>query len=486
MTILPRRPVPLLLLALAMLAALAWPAVAPAQGSPASLRLVSTGGQMTLQRFAGSVPLDLGVWVAATGGDFQLEVARPDYDAPAAIDQVDAGSGSVVRDLPDDTLDEWFGLSRFVRVIVRKPNGAGITHGYFTFCPNGWDRQRVDDSGPELSRYPTFCGASSPFTRGMVWGIDSGWATNALGSADFGVPSLRLRAGRYVFVVRIARRYQELLEIPAADAQVMLDVRVKNVRRRGVFKAARAAEQSSRAPVQDVGVPDVTAPDPATLPDLVALPTWSMGTFHRRGRDFLGFAASPWNAGPAPLVVEGFRRPGESVMDAYQYFRDADGNVVGRAQVGEMMFHSHPAHNHWHFLQFAAFTMHDAADLEVVRSRKQAFCLAPTDPIDLTVERASWVPWEGIGTSCGSAGALWVREVLQAGWADTYYQGVPGQAFNITGLPNGWYYVKLELNPLRTLHEVTTANNTESRLVRLSGRPGARRVLVTPWHGIEF
>ena len=47
---------------------------------------------------------------------------------------------------------------------------------------------------------------------------------------------------------------------------------------------------------------------------------------------------------PAPLVVEGFRRPGEELMDAYQYSPRRDGLVVGRAPVGDMRYHPHPAH----------------------------------------------------------------------------------------------------------------------------------------------
>ena len=120
-----------------------------------------------------------------------------------------------------------------------------------------------------------------------------------------------------------------------------------------------------------------------------------------------------------------------------------------------------------------------------MRSRRQAFCLAPTDAIDLIVERADWMPWDDVSTMCGTRGALWVREVLHTGWSDTYYQGIPGQAFGITGLPNGWYYARMELNPLGNLHEVTTENNVESRLVYLGGRAGHRWVLSSPWHGIR-
>jgi hypothetical protein len=467
---------------LAALAVLIWPARGSAQVSPPSLRLVAPGGPVTLERFRGEVALDVGVWVAATDGDFELRAVRPDYDSPAELDQVDADTGAVLRDLPDEALDGWLGLSRFVSVIVRNPDGKWLKQTWFTWCPNGWDRQRVDDSGPELSRYPTFC-FPSPFTRGMVWGVDAGWATSALGGGDFGAPSMRLgRAGKFIFEVRIARSFAQLLDVPAEDARVLLNVTVRNVRQPPCCEgriAQRAAE-----PARTRDVPNVEDPEPDTVPDLVALPLWAMNTFRQRNRDHLGFAATPWNAGPAPLVVEGFRRPGASVMDAYQYFRDADGDVVGRSQVGTMAFHSHPEHNHWHFLQFAAFTLHNADDLEVVRSRKQAYCLAPTDAIDLTLERASFSPWEGLTTNCGSQGALWVREVLQTGWADTYFQGIPGQSFNITSLPNGWYYARLEVNPLGALHEVTTANNVESRLIHLGGRPGRRTVLMAPWHSI--
>ncbi len=473
-------------LALVAATTLAWPAGASAQ-TPPSLKLAGPGGTVKLPRFGGGfVPLDLSAWVAATGGDFELRVARPDYDSPIGIDQVDPDTGAVLRDLPEDVLDGWFGLGGFIQVTVRNSSGVWAAGGLFNFCPNSWERQRVDDSGPDLPRYPTSCGAFSPFSKGMVWGIDSGWATHAFGS-EFEAPMVRLRReGTFTITVRIARRYIDLLAIPEADAQLVFTATVKN--RRGGFGEGMRRPAARPAPAQRAltAAPDIADPDPATLPDLIALPPWSMNTMSNRGRDYLEFASTPWNGGPAPLVVEGFRRPGEEVMDAYQYFRDADGNVVGRSLVGDMRFHPHPAHNHWHFLQFASFTLHDALDMEVVRSRKQAFCLAPTDPIDITVDRADWSPFDsGLSTSCGSRSALWVREVLQAGWGDTYFQSVPGQSWDITNLPNGWYYARIEVNPLGTLFETDTTNNVESRLIHLGGRPRARTVIVTPWHGIE-
>ena len=482
-----RRRSSILLLGIAFFAVWAWPPPAHAAPSSPSLRLFTPGGPVKLHREHRRVSLiDLPAWVAATGGDFELRVSRPDYDSPLGIAQTDADTGDVVRALPADTLDDWNGLSEFFEVTVIDSANTPIRQRSFTFCPNVWERQRIDDSGPVLPAYPTFCADGlSFFTKGMVWGLDSGWASPAFSWGLSGAPRMRLPTGKYTFVVRIADRYADLLDIPAEGTEVVVHATVVDAR--GGGSDARAASRRTSRPRPAAAVPDVSDPDPSTVPDLVALPLWSFTTFDRRGRDYLGFAATPWNAGPAPMVVEGFRRSGEAVMDAYQYFRDADGNVVGRAPVGELDWDARRAHRHWHFAQFASFTLLDAAQGEVVRSRKQGFCLAPTNAIDLTVERAVWNPWDnGVGTSCGSESALWVREVLQTGWADTYFQGIPGQSVNITNVPNGWYYARLEVNPLGALYETTTANNVESRLIHLGGRPGHRTVLATPWHGLDY
>ncbi|MGH2734036.1 MAG: hypothetical protein ACRDKZ_00535, partial [Actinomycetota bacterium] len=74
------------------------------------------------------------------------------------------------------------------------------------------------------------------------------------------------------------------------------------------------------------------------------------------------------------------------------------------------------------------------------------------------------------------------------------YQGLPGQSFDITDLPNGTYYIQVEANPAiqtegggsaRQLYEQDTTNNTEVRQVILKGRPGNRRVSVPAWNGID-
>lgn len=460
-----------------------------ARETPApSLRLLASKPRVTLDRHGKRVPLwGLGVWATPTSGAFRLNVTRPSYESPPIVAQVEDEGGEMLRAFPEDAADGWLGLRRFIRVTFHDREGRVVANRAFTICPNSGDRQRLDDSGPDTSTYPDWCGSAYfPFLKGMVWGMDAGWATRVLSGSEFeddmGSPSLRVPEGRYRVTVRITRRYVRLLEIPDEHARVVLNVRVRNARRDSDDKKIVAEEEPATF-FQDV--PTVTDPDPNTLPDLAALPLWEMHVDHRKRGDFLSFAASPWNAGPAPLVVEGFRRSGQDVMDAFQYFYDDAGNVVGKAPAGTLEYHRGRGHNHWHFTHLVTFSILDADKKRVVRSRKQSFCIVPTDAVDLTVPGAVAQPWSHrFSSRCGQGESLWVRTALPAGWADTYFQWVAGQSFKITDLPNGRYYVRLHVNPRGLLYDANPDNDIVDRLIRLGGRPGNRRLTVAPWRGI--
>jgi len=151
-----------------------------------------------------------------------------------------------------------------------------------------------------------------------------------------------------------------------------------------------------------------------------------------------------------------------------------------------MGFDSLPGHNHWHFEQFAAYKLLGPGGKLVLRSQKTGFCIAPTDPVDLLLPNAVWQPsFVGFAGQCGSTTALWVRETMPVGWGDTYIQSIAGQAFDITKLPNGTYYVQVTANPGRHLHETTTANDVTVRKVIISGTRGHRHVKVPAWNGID-
>ncbi|MFJ8001067.1 lysyl oxidase family protein [Streptomyces sp. NPDC096310] len=243
-----------------------------------------------------------------------------------------------------------------------------------------------------------------------------------------------------------------------------------------------ALKAAAQRPTGRASVPDVPKPD------LRALPAWDIAITDGEdgdipGKDYLAFSANVWNAGPAPLVVDGFRTPGKDLMDAYQYFYDADGKQVGYSPSGTMEWDARVGHEHWHFTDFASYRLLGADQKEVVRSGKEAFCLANTDAIDYTVKNANWAPNNtDLSTACGEQSSISVREVLDVGSGDTYTQYRPGQSFEITDLPNGTYYIEVLANPENRLHETDLSNNVALRKVVLSGEPGARTVTVPPHH----
>jgi hypothetical protein len=221
------------------------------------------------------------------------------------------------------------------------------------------------------------------------------------------------------------------------------------------------------------------------LPDLAALPAWGIqSAVDEHGHDQLQFSATVWNSGPAPLVVDGFRGRGQDLMDAYQnFYRGAQ--RVGYRKVGSFEYDARPGHEHWHFRDFAAYTLVSTAGPRTVRSDKESFCLAPTDAEDLTVPGALWRPMVTGFSSCGTRSSLSLREAMPVGWGDTYVQTLPGQSFDITGVPNGSYVIKVRANPYGRLLERSRRNNVSLRRVTLGGTPGHRTAAAAAYRGIN-
>ncbi|MFE7137185.1 lysyl oxidase family protein [Streptomyces sp. NPDC057644] len=247
-------------------------------------------------------------------------------------------------------------------------------------------------------------------------------------------------------------------------------------------RQAPGARPNAKRPTGKATVPDVPKPDLRSLPAYGI--TVSDGYEEVPGKDYLAFSANVWNAGPAKLVVDGFRSPGKKLMDAYQYFYDAKGKQVGYTPTGTMEWDPRPGHEHWHFTDFASYRLLKADKKESVRSGKEAFCLANTDAVDYTVKNANWHPDNtDLSTACGQENSISVREVLDVGSGDTYTQDLPGQSFDITNLPNGTYYIQVLANPENRLKETNHKNNSALRKVVLGGKKGARTVKV-PAHDL--
>jgi len=480
----------------------------PAGAGPAAgpeVRLIAAQGSITERSYGGEVYLDPGIWVASLDSALQLDIQRPDYAAPLTVTQVVrlAHGGTAQIPWPASVVGTVpAALLHFVHLAVRNARGRVVASDTLDFCPDAADPERAVPDSPATSAYPQVCSAD-PFPKALVWGITKGWADDPAEPAGLQYP---LQPGHYTVTESITPGYARLLRIPAAHATASVHLRV--VQGSGCCGGASGGAAPHGGPAPSGGartprgrpggrplaalprVPTMTSPPASALPDLVPLPSWGISTSHEPKTrshpltNLLNFGATVW-VGNAPLDVEGFRSGGSPIMPAYQYFWH-DGTVIGRVRAGTMGFDSKKGHNHWHFEQFAAYRLLNAARKLVVRSHKVGFCIAPTDPVDLLQPGAVWQPSSlGFGGQCGVPTSLWVQEMLPPGWGDTYFQSVAGQSFDITSVPNGTYYIEVAANPEGVLHEANTRNDTSFREIILGGTRNHRTVRVPARSGID-
>jgi len=460
-----------------------------------SLKLIITQKTVTVPKpKRGREVIDPGIWTSAVGSDLRLDVQRASYTKPVTITQLIKTPWGTTqrRPLPASLLDGWNGLKDFYRLTIRNSGGKVVATQNLTFCPDAFDTERAIPSSPPANLYPQQCSAFDPFPLGEVWGLTQGWAVNPTARFCFfrcpGPPPVNLPLGKYRATETITAPYIKLFHIPAADATATVNVKVVKGGGGCPPPGCAATHRGTRAGhlPRLPHVPTLANPPRAALPQLTALPSWGIRTTHTKaGLDVLSFSATVWVGGNSPLDVEGFRQPGSPVMKAYQYFW-RNGKVIGRAPAGTMGFEKGTGENEWHFEQFARYRLLTASKKLAVISNKVGFCIAPTDPVDMLIRTALWQPpLIGLFGACGSPSALWVQEYLPDGWGDTYVQTLAEQAFDITNVPNGTYYIEITANPLHKLHELSTAGNTSLRKIILGGTTGHRTVKVPAWHGID-
>lgn len=413
--------------------------------------------------------VDFGLYLQANGEPFELWSTRPTYDDQIRTEWRSTAHGTVV--LPT-VMSSFLGLNKFVRVRVKNGDNKTVVDLNPRVCLSSGFYQapvRTSPDAPQDSPYPVGCPYNA-FTLGSVQGIQEGWAVSLLTRSVKGV---RKGEGPFKVIAEIAPQYADLFGITPADGK-------------RVYKLAFGSfGEGVRSDPGRPATPHATEPKKAEagkavgpLPDLRSLPPFSF-SLSPKGTQ-LRFAATTWNGGDSPLVIDGYRDEGEDHMTAYQFFFDEQGVETGHQMVGELHFHA-ANHQHWHFLDFARYRLLNPDMTLAVRSKKQSWCLANTDSVDLTVPGAEWKPYNtDLSSACGGQSALAIREVLLSGSGDTYAQYRAGQAFSVGDLPNGKYIVSVEANPNGNLVESDTTNNVALRTIWLRGQGADRRVVVAP------
>ena len=134
--------------------------------------------------------------------------------------------------------------------------------------------------------------------------------------------------------------------------------------------------------------------------------------------------------------------------------------MLSETEIGCFIFH--PAHNHWHFEEFARYQLRRVHTDEVLSSsEKVSFCLTDTGAF-------GDVP--GAGNRYYGACDPDVTMGLSVGWSDLYSWGLSGQELSIKGLSDGRYCLTQFVDPGGRVEESNETDNGRSTVVAIDGR----------------
>jgi hypothetical protein len=212
--------------------------------------------------------------------------------------------------------------------------------------------------------------------------------------------------------------------------------------------------------------PGASSTPSAYYPDLQTVVPHQLQLVNSQKREILRFTNGFTNLGGGPLAIRPDFQP--TVTVATQEIWDPSGNVVEEHPAGSYEYH--PEHHHWHIADVALFQVHSGSEtgpLVGSGSTKVGFCLIDWYKLDdnaKTPERTFWSCAEGY-------------QGASVGWVDQYHQQLAGQSVELTGVPDGVYWLTSTANPLGVFRETRYDNNTAWIKFELySGRTGNRKI----------
>ena len=195
------------------------------------------------------------------------------------------------------------------------------------------------------------------------------------------------------------------------------------------------------------------APDDL-CPNLEAVPAFDLDVVDDgNGGQQLIFSTLTWNSGGGPLelfAAEGVG--GQNTHKVYQRISKIVGTDPTEVMAGE--FEWHPGHAHFHFEDYAAYTLQPAgaAGGSFRTGSKTTFCVIDTNRIDHRLPGAS-----------KKAVYKWCNDDIQGmsvGWGDQYSSYLAGQEIDITGLEEGSYTLEIAADPMDRIRETDDSDNT--------------------------
>jgi Lysyl oxidase len=202
----------------------------------------------------------------------------------------------------------------------------------------------------------------------------------------------------------------------------------------------------------------------------------------------LRFSNTVWNAGSGPvhLVAKTDRQANKSQVFQRIYSNSIASGQYDQRHVGDFVFH--PAHDHFHFEDFAEYQLWPATawDQWVAAGRpngtersflrgqgvKTTFCIMDTARVDPPVPGS---PLSPAYSSCGRS-----TQGMSVGWGDTYSWQLADQwvVLDPSGLADGPYVLRSIADPLNILYE--SPNRSDSSVESRTANEG-----LTPFRVVQ-
>lgn len=205
-------------------------------------------------------------------------------------------------------------------------------------------------------------------------------------------------------------------------------------------------------------------------PNLKALPATNLSLVADTvlGTSTLRFSTTSWNSGTGALQLEaGGTDTGSGKQQVFQRIFLSDGSSVLNFAG---WFEWHPAHNHFHFDDYALYTLQpvNAPGGSLRTGSKTTFCVMDTTAVNLSLPGA---PQIKVYNTCGNT-----IQGMSIGWGDTYGSYLAGQEIDFTDNPDGIYQLKIEIDPKTVLVEGTRSDNVSCVLLSIK-KPSTVSVL---------
>ena len=214
-----------------------------------------------------------------------------------------------------------------------------------------------------------------------------------------------------------------------------------------------------------------TAASQELLPNLRALPASNLSVAPNAdtGNPELRLAATSWNSGVGPLVlVAGETDPGTNKQNVYQRVF-TNGGSYNDYLAGNFIWH--PEHNHFHFEQYAVYTLTPISSPGQSKRNayKTSFCVMDTDKVN---GRLPGSPAKPVYRTCFDT-----KQGMSIGWGDTYGAHLAGQAIDLTGLADGLYELTVQFDPDNRIRETNDNDNTACSLLDIAIAAGTVQTL---------